>query len=73
MELSNKFFIYIYNRLGYKIYSLLFSGMALASIIGLLISTFILPEFGYSTVFGIFGFMNLTSLFLLNYFDEEKA
>jgi predicted MFS family arabinose efflux permease len=59
-------------KLGYRIYSLLFVGMALASINGLMASTFLLPYFGYGPIFVMFGMLNVLSLFLLSVFDENK-
>jgi hypothetical protein len=50
----------------------LFIGMALASINGLMASTFLLPYFGYGPIFVMFGMLNVLSLFLLSVFDENK-
>jgi predicted MFS family arabinose efflux permease len=59
--------------LGSKVYSLLFIGTAIAAVIGLLVSTFVLPTFGWSAVFTLFGMMNLTSMLLLFLFEDNKV
>jgi len=60
-------------ELGSKVYSLLFVGMALAALVGMFFSSIILPLFGWYVVFLLFACMNLTSLFLLFVFEENKS
>eukprot|EP00347_Sterkiella_histriomuscorum_P003344 403364652 len=57
-------------QLGSKVYSLLFVGTAIASLIGLLVANIVLPIFGWNVVFIIFACMNALSLLLLFMFEN---
>ena len=50
-------------------YSLLFVGTAIASLVGLLVANVVLPIFGWNVVFLIFAFLNALSLLMLFLFE----
>ena len=54
-------------------YSLLFIGTAIASLIGLLVANLLLPLFGWRVVFMIFAGLNALSLLLLLVFENGQG
>jgi len=57
---------------GGQINALFFVGMSIASLTGVLLTTFMLPFTGWGPLFSTMGAMSLISLFMLFFFSETR-
>ena len=61
------------NRLGAKVYSFVFFGMALASNTGIMVSKVIIPSYGWGGAYLFYGVESTISLTLLLFFSDKPS